>query len=440
MNSTPSTIERCKSLLNEWRNQLDLTPFEQSQLQGEIKTLDRQIKRLNQKRIRLGAFGRVGVGKSSLLNALLGEKKFATDVAHGSTRVTSSEIWNQPIRNLKSIELVDTPGIDEIASEARTRLAARIALQVDLVLLVIDSDLTRIELEALEVLLNSGKPVLLTLNRCDQWQPNELEDVIQSIQARLPLNSRKLAIHLVAAAPREVQLQANGRARSVPCPPRVRTLTNYLEALLAKEGELLLALNALRQADHFHQVINLGRLKRSKAAAQGLIGKFAAIKASGVAANPLLMLDLAGGLACDTALVIQLSKLYGLQMRGHAARQLLKQLSLYNACIGGAQLGIQMALGALRQVLIFATPLTGGISLASAAPVALVQAALAVHTTKITGRLAAQFLLRGNHRRGSQPGAMLQRLATRNPEVKLWLGRWPDGIRQESSELQALLP
>ncbi len=440
MNSAPSTAKRCQLLLNEWRNQLKLTPRERTQLTGELKTLDRQISRLNKKHIRIAAFGRVGVGKSSLLNALLEENIFATDVAHGCTRFTKAHLWNLSINNLKRIELVDTPGIDEIAAEARARLAARLALQVDLVLLVIDGDLTRIELEALEILLSSGKPVLLTLNRCDQWQPNELEDVIQSIRKRLPNNARNLIIKVVAAAPRKAQLKSNGRVRSQPCLPKVNSLLNYLKFYLSEQGELLLAINTLRQADHFHQAITVGRLKRSKAVAQNLIGRCAALKASCVAVNPLIMLDLAGGLVFDTALVIQLSKLYGLQMKGHAARKLLKRLSIYNAFLGGAQLSIQLILSALRQFLILATPITGGLSLASTAPVAIAQAALAVHTTKITGRLAAGALIQGSNHRCIPPEAMLQRLVKQDPQVKHWLRNWPRSETNPKSEQQLFLP
>ena len=440
MRSAPSTPQRCKILLNDWRNHLGLTNREKNILSGELKTLDRQIKRLNKKHIRIAAFGRVGVGKSSLLNALLNKEIFATDVAHGSTRVTKSVLWEKSIKNLKLIELVDTPGIDEIESDARARLAGRIAMQVDLVLFVLDSDITKIELEALEILLDSGKPVLLTLNRCDQWQASQLKEVTESIASRLPPEACNMKIQLVAAAPRKVHIKANGLVRSEPTSPRISPLIEALSHLLEKQGELLLALNALRQADHFYQELKKGRLKRSKVLAQGLIGKFAALKASSVAANPLLMLDLAGGLACDTALVMQLSRLYGLQMRGHAARKLVKHLSIYNALLGGVQVGVQLALGALRQLLILATPLTGGLSLASAAPIALAQAALAVHTTKITGRIAAQYLLKGSLQRGVQPRAMLQRLANRDPEVKIFLGKWQGAPGETKSEMQTLLP
>ena len=52
-------------------------------------------------------------------------------------------------------------------------------------------------------------------------------------------------------------------------------------------------------------------------------------------------------------------------------------------------------------------PVSGGASLAPAAPVALAQAALAVHASRRTGALVARQLLQV---RGGQPGALLQRL------------------------------
>ncbi len=442
MSTVPSTPERCKLVINEWRNHLLLTNREQTQLRGELKILDLQIQRLNKKCFRAAAFGRVGVGKSSLLNALLKQDIFATDVAHGCTRKSKISIWNHSIRNLKRIELIDTPGIDEIASEGRERLAARVALQVDLVIFVLDSDISKIELKALEILLKSGKPVLIALNRCDQWKSNELNDVIKSIQKRLPKQSKNLEIQIVEAAPRKVKLQSNGQVRSELCSPKVKPLLKYLTKLLDEQGELLLALNALREAENFCSSLKLYRLKRNKKKAQGLIGKFATLKASGVAVNPLVMLDLAAGLAFDAALVMELSKLYGLQMQGYTARKLLKHLSINSSLLGGAQLGIQLTLGALRQILILITPFTNGLSLASSAPVAIAQAALAVHTTKITGRLATQMLLQGCYQNGiqAQPAALLKRLLNNEPQVKIWLGGWARATSVQANRLKALLP
>ena len=435
MSQVPATPERCRLLLEQWRSQLQLSGREQSQLGGQLQALDHQLDRLQQLRLRVAVFGRVGVGKSSLLNALLGQAAFATDVAHGCTRHQEARAWAQPIAGLAQVELVDTPGIDEIAAAARARLAARVALSSDLVLLVLDGDLTSVEHDALSPLLASGKPLLLVLNRCDCWSEQQQTALIASIQRRLPVAARHLELIPVAAAPRQPELLADGRVRSVTQPPRVNPLRRALVDLLEQHGELLLALNALAGAERFHLALQRWRLGASRQAAQSLIGRFAAIKATGVAANPLVLLDLAGGLACDTALVLQLCQLYGLPMGGAGARQLLQRLSGHNALLGGAQLAIQLALGALRQLLLLGAPFTAGLSLASAAPVALAQAALAVHTTRLTGRLAAAELLRGAQR-GGRPGALLRRLAQSDPQVRLWLG----DRSEPPANLQALLP
>ena len=435
MSQVPATPERCRLLLEQWRSQLQLSGREQSQLGGQLQALDLQLDRLQQRRLRVAVFGRVGVGKSSLLNALLGQAAFATDVAHGCTRHQEARTWAQPVAGLAQVELVDTPGIDEIAAAARARLAARVALSSDLVLLVLDGDLTSVEHDALSPLLASGKPLLLVLNRCDCWSEQQQTALIASIQRRLPVAARHLELIPVAAAPRQPELLADGRVRSVTQPPRVTPLRRALVDLLEQHGELLLALNALAGAERFHLALQRWRLGASRQAAQSLIGRFAAIKATGVAANPLVLLDLAGGLACDTALVLQLCQLYDLPMGGAGARQLLQRLSGHNALLGGAQLAIQLALGALRQLLLLGAPFTAGLSLASAAPVALAQAALAVHTTRLTGRLAAAELLRGAQR-GGRPGALLRRLAQSDPQVRLWLGE----RSEPPANLQALLP
>lgn len=410
-------------LLTHWRQGLQLSNRERSLLAGSLQLLDGQLQRLNALRLRIAVFGRVGVGKSSLLNALLGQERFATDVAHGCTRRQQVEPWPIAIEGLDAVELVDTPGIDEIAAAGRARLAARLALHADLVLLVLDGDLNRVELDALEQLAASGKPLLLVLNRCDCWSQAEQQELMASIRRRLPPAQQGLTITAVAAAPRQPTVLADGRVRSEPTAPRVTPLQQSLIRLLTQQGELMLALGALRSADRFHQTLHQSRLRQGRQAAQSLIGRFAALKATGVAANPLMLLDLAGGLACDTALVLKLCQLYGLPMHSQGARALLGRLSGHNALLGGVQLGIQALLGAVRQLLVLAAPFSGGLSLAPAAPVALAQAALAVHTTRRTGQLAAAELLKSSQK-GPKPGALLARLARHDPQARAWLQCW----------------
>ena len=423
----PHTVERCQLLLEHWRSQLQLSPRDQGLLGGELRLLDRQLQRLQQRRLRIALFGRVGVGKSSLINALIRRPLLATDVAHGSTRHQQAVDWPVEIAGLTRVELVDTPGIDEIDAAGRARLASRVAMGADLVLLVVDSDLTRADLEALQTLLESGKPLQLVLNRSDRWPEQERAELLRSIRARLPVD---LPITAAAAAPRSPQIQADGRVRSTITTPQVQDLQKQLCRQLENEGTLLLAIQSLRQADRFQRACQALRLQQHRRTAQSLIGRYAAAKATGVAVNPVMALDMAGGMACDTALVLQLSRLYNLPMTPAAARLLLTRLSSHNALLGGVQLG----LAALKQALLLLVPVSGGASMAPAAPVAVAQAALAVHASRRTGRLVAQQLLR---RHGGQPGALLRRLAERDPVVHHWLLRWPKALEQD---LQPLLP
>ncbi|MFM7266138.1 MAG: GTP-binding protein [Cyanobium sp.] len=422
----PSTPERCRQLLDRWRQELVLSPRELSLLGPELSGLDRQLTRLQQRRARVVVFGRVGVGKSSLLNALLGEERFATDVAHGCTRRQESHPWDagRPFGSLAAVELVDTPGIDEIAAAGRERLARRVAIGADVVVLVLDGDLSAVEREALDTLVAAGKPLLLVLNRCDRWPEAERPELLASIRRRLPAGAAELEPLAVAAAPRRARLLEGGRVRSEAAPPEVEPLRQALSELLARHGELLMALSALQAADRFSQALHRSRLRHGRRHAQALIGRFAAVKATGVATNPLPLLDLAGGLACDSALVLQLCQLYGLPMTRSGARRLLGRLSGHNALISGAQLALQLLLGGVRQLLVVAAPFSGGLSLAPAAPVALAQAALAVATTRRTGRLAAAELLRSTAAAG-RPGALLRRLAHQDPATRRWLGTIP---------------
>ena len=206
--------------LQQWRDGLRLSRREQALLGPELRSLDRQLQRLEHRQLRLAVFGRVGVGKSSLLNALLGRDQFATDVANGCTRRQATAAWERPWGDQGQLELVDTPGIDDIATAARQRLASRVASGSDLVLMVLDGDISAPELEALNTLRASGKPVLVVANRADVFSPAQRRELAAAINRR---SGSDEGLVWVAAAPRQRQMRADGRVRSVAAPPTDRT-------------------------------------------------------------------------------------------------------------------------------------------------------------------------------------------------------------------------
>ncbi len=370
----------------------------------------------------ISVYGRVGVGKSSLLNALIDEQIFPTDIINGNTKKIQSYKWRKRFKNLHQVELIDLPGIDEISNCKNENVNFHYLLHTDLILFVIDSDITRIDLNCIEKLLKQNKPILIVLNRCDQWNNQEIKLVIKSIHKKLSLYKQNIRIALASSSPRKAKIKPNGTVRSEKSMPKVDILKYELKDIIDQNGESLLCINSLRMADQFYTLLKENRLLKKKEAAQGLIGKYATLKASSIAINPFLIIDLITGLAYDSALIIQLSQLYDLEVSGPSARQLVKKLSLQNSLLGGAQIGIQTTLNILKQIMILSAPLTGGLSLAPTAPIAIVQASIAFHATNLIGRLAAYKFLMGTNRNNRRHRLMLKYLVKKNTDLRIMLG------------------
>ena len=66
-----------------------------AQLAPEYEDLEIMLDKLEHGDIHIAAFGRVSVGKSSLLNALLGEHRFYVSALHGATQRAETANWRQ---------------------------------------------------------------------------------------------------------------------------------------------------------------------------------------------------------------------------------------------------------------------------------------------------------------------------------------------------------
>ena len=84
-----------------------------------------------------------------------------------------------------SLFLIDTPGINEIDGEARERMAHEVSQRSDLVLFVIDGDMTDSEYSALQGLAREHRPLLLVLNKSDRYTAAQREELRNSLLARL---------------------------------------------------------------------------------------------------------------------------------------------------------------------------------------------------------------------------------------------------------------
>ncbi|MGC9502447.1 DUF697 domain-containing protein [Baaleninema sp.] len=313
--------------------QLDRYFHEQREiLQANLEKLDRQI-------LRIAAFGLVSRGKSAVLNALLGENLLPTGPLNGVTQWPRSILWLPPAKNLASnlqVELIDTPGLDEIDGGTRSEMAREVAKQADIILFVVAGDVTRTEYAALCDLWQTGKPALLVFNKTDLYPDRDREAVYEQLRSlgnRQGIPLRPDEIVRVAADPKPMRVRhelPDGRVEDVweTPPPDVRELKEKLLTLLARQGRSLLALNALVQARDAEREMVKTLVELRDRDADELIWKFTRYKAAAVALNPVFLLDILGGSLADLILVRSLAHLYDLPMTNHEAGKLLKTILL----------------------------------------------------------------------------------------------------------------
>jgi len=378
MNFNQLKIEKSYFLLKNWWENIELTNFEKNWLNKEIISFNQQLFRLKEKILRIGVYGKASVGKSSILNSILNKKYFKTDIINGSTKEIKLKAFSLKKGIVKKIELIDFPGFDIQITNNISKNSTTLN-NLDLILFVVAGDLNRVELSELNYLINSGKKIIVVLNKIDIWSNEELNTLLDNIKVKLP---KDFKIPIV--------INSNKKYSSI----RINeSLNDYLMRTIHRVGHSIIIYNALHLASKLAVIIKEKRLSKRRKEAQKIIGKFATLKASSVALNPLLFLDIASSFALDTALINELSKVYGLKIRKNSAKKLIKTISLNNISLGAAQIFVNTLFTLIRKISLISAPFTNGLSLLPYGPIALIQAALAVTTTKLIGKLAAKEIL-----------------------------------------------
>ncbi|MGG6270778.1 GTP-binding protein [Leptolyngbya sp. AN03gr2] len=405
---------QAQTTLRELVENLDLTDQERSGLESEIHGLETMLEKLDRLVVQIAAFGMVGRGKSSLLNALLGQQIFETGAIHGVTRSQQSAQWtvtneaiegsDQEILRVKlpsttnsQIELIDTPGIDEVNGEAREALARQVAQQADLLLFIVSGDITKVEFQALSELRDVGKPIILVFNKIDQYPDADRMSIYQKIRdERVKELLSPDEIVMAAASPlvaRAVK-RPDGRMspQMVKTEPQVQDLKLKILEVLHREGKSLVALNSMLFADDVHDRLLQRKLTIREQNANRVIWNGVMTKAIATAVNPIMVLDILSSAAIDVALIMSLSKLYGIQMTQQGALKLLQRIAIAMGGISATELLTNLGLSSLKGLLGVAAPATGGLSIAPYMTVALTQGAVAGVSTYAIAQVTKAYL------------------------------------------------
>ena len=395
---------------------IDLTEEEQAGLESEIDRLTGMLDKLEQSIVQIAAFGMVGRGKSSLLNALVGQEIFPTGALHGVTLTVESAEWQltpESIAGSKDnlqrltlgtaegqIQLIDTPGIDEVNGQAREVLACNLAKRVDLILFIVSGDITQVEYRALAKLREAGKPMLLVFNKIDQYPEADRLAIYHKIkEERVKELISPTEIIMVAASPIEVRgikdRDGKLKVQRVQGNPKVEPLKLRILELLHQEGKSLVALNSMLFADEVNEQLLQRKLAIRDRAANNLIQKGIMVKAMAVALNPVTAIDLFTGALVDVAMIVSLSHLYGITMTHRSAVELLKNIALGMGGISASELLATLGLSSVKGILGLSLPVTGGLSLAPYLSVAIAQGGLAGVSSYAIGQVTKTYLANG---------------------------------------------
>jgi small GTP-binding protein len=381
-------LQLAKESLTELLNDTRVPETIRASLRDDYTQLRSMLNKLEQSQLHVAVFGRVSVGKSSVLNALLGHNAFSVSVLHGETTKANMQEWQEV--DAGGVYLIDTPGINEIDGEQRERVAHEVANRSDLLLFVIDSDLTDVELQALKTVALFNRPILLVVNKADQYNESEILTLRGIIRERVAGIIAPENIVFSAALPAKqiiiiIDEDGNETETMRQRPVDILNLKSRLWDIIEAEGKTLSALNASLFAGSLSEQVGKRILIARQELGEETVRMYCIGKGVAVALNPIPLADIVAAAAIDMGMIVHLSNIYGLPMTKTEAGDLIKTIAAQMLLLYGSFWAIHFASSALKITTVgLSTVLT-----------AAAQGAIAWYSTLIIGRVTEDYLING---------------------------------------------
>ena len=458
--SLRSLIVSYSQHLRSAKKRMPNPPLE-AQLDSELTALKGTLDKLDRNIVRLAVFGLVSRGKSAVINALVGEDLLETGPINGVTQrprviqwtpgteleqqlVGQNPLSQNPLLQTSTIaptsitntqiELIDTPGLDEIGGEDRADMAREVSRQADLILFVVSGDMTQTEFKALCELRSAQKPLILVFNKIDLYPDRNREEIYKNLASlesyvgegnalRQMLSRNEIVLIAANPTPIQVRIEQPDGTQSFEwerLSPEIDELKAKILTILDREGRSLLALNALTQARSaeermVEQIVNARSIE-----AEALIWKFVRYKAIAVAANPIPGLDWIGGTISDVVMIRELSNLYGFSLTRYEAGTLLTTIAASSIGLLLGEICSNIVLSAGKAISAIAS-VNEAPGLGAYASVAFVQAGVAGYGSYAVGRAAQVYLERGCSWGNQGSNTVIQEILDQiEPNTILW--------------------
>lgn len=331
--------------------------------------------RLKEQTFQIVVFGLGSVGKTALVNALLGEMAapVAATLGTSQTAQTYRIAVSELAEGKQEILIVDTPGLLEVGAfgEGRSQQAKALAAAADLLLFVVDNDLHRAEYEPLAMLVRMGKRSLLVFNKGDRYLPEERAQILQRLRERTRGLIRPEDVVAVAANPAPVSLLDGTVIRPTP---DIAGLVDRMTVVLRREGADLIANNLLLQSQRLSEDAQALLTAQRQQQADAIVDRYQWIGAGVLAATPLPVVDMLATAAVNTQMVVELSRVYGVEVSIQEAKALTLSLAKTLSALSVAK-GVMKMLAVGLQA-----------NVATAVASKLLQGVSAAYLTRIAGK------------------------------------------------------
>ncbi len=247
-----------------------------------FEEIKEQQRRKQSGEVFIAIFGEISTGKSSLVRALLPKADMQTDPRGGTTQSISHYRWQAGSGD--SVIIADLPGFNlennpKILEEAR---------RAHLVVFLCDSDITRSQMSQLESLLSIQKPLLVALNKVDQFTGKEAQSIARNISQRISINRDDIVFIQTGGHEEVIKLLSDGGEEIIEQDRKqdIEPLRGALQRKLDSNHELmeqlrdtsvlLLAAEKLEQARDVHRQQQAAELVQAYSK-RAVVGALAAV-------------------------------------------------------------------------------------------------------------------------------------------------------------------
>lgn len=142
-------------------------------------------------RIHIGIFGRCNSGKSSLMNALVGQHVSIVSGMSGTTTDPVSKAMEFP--GLGASVLIDTAGLDDDTELGRLRVNRTLEMldRIDIAILLFPGEDVSVEKEWYDRLCSRNVPVLLAVSKCDML-PDSGVGMVEAVKRAIGVEPLRL--------------------------------------------------------------------------------------------------------------------------------------------------------------------------------------------------------------------------------------------------------